>query len=84
MGVVKEYLCIVKTGDSKFLKYHVNDLLKFTKFLDTTWSDWKFFNVFDKKTENQIASFTINDRPTKAKLSQHEVESFTKRATKDK
>lgn len=63
-GIMSKYVCIVKTSQSH-LKYHVNDLLKFTAFLDDKHRDWKFYNVYDKKTREQIASFTINNRPVK-------------------
>jgi hypothetical protein len=56
------YICIVKTSETH-LKYHVNDLLKFTLFLDTKHPSWKYFNVFNKKTREQIASFTIHNKP---------------------
>ncbi len=61
-----KYRCIVKLvsadGD-RFLKYRTNDLLKFCKFLDVKFPEWKWFNVYDKKTGDQIGSFTINNRP---------------------
>ena len=64
--MIKKYRCIVKvvdaTGD-KFLKYRTNDLIKFTRFLDTKFPDWKWFNVYDKTTGDQVGSFTINKRP---------------------
>ena len=62
-----KYVCIVKTPD-KHLKYHVTDLIKFTSFLDLNYPTWKFFNVYDSKTKDQIANFTINQRPTKRRL----------------
>lgn len=65
--VIKKYICIVKVVDStgdKFLKYRTNDLIKFTKFLDLKFPDWKWFNVYDKITGEQVANFTINNRPT--------------------
>lgn len=62
-----QYVCIVKTPE-KHLKYHVIDLLKFTLFLDKNYPNWKWFNVYDKRTREKLASFTINDRPTKRKI----------------
>ncbi len=61
-----KYKCIVKVINSEgdqFLKYRVNDLMKFCKFLDFNFPNWKWFNVYDKKTGDQIGSFTINNRP---------------------
>ena len=63
-----KYIIIVKTTE-KHLKYHVTDLIKFTSFLDTKFPTWKFFNVYDSKTQEQIANFTINQRPTKRRVS---------------
>lgn len=61
-----KYRCIVKVINSEgdqFLKYRVNDLIKFCKFLDVKFPEWKWFNVYDKKTGDQIGNFTINNRP---------------------
>jgi hypothetical protein len=67
----KKYKVIVKIknnpdGSAYCIKYRVTDLLKFTQFLDKTWSEWKWFNVYENlgmNKGNQIASFTRNDRP---------------------
>lgn len=61
---MSRYICIVKTPD-KHLRYHVNDLIKFTSFLDVEHSTWKYFNVYDSKTQDQVANYTINQRPGK-------------------
>lgn len=63
-----KYVCIVKTTD-KHLKYHVTDLIKFTSFLDSNFTDWKYFNVYDLKTKDQIGNFTINNKPTSRRIS---------------
>ena len=60
---VKKYTCIVKAGPEKFLKYRLNDLMKFTTFLDRNWSGWRWFNVFDNRTRLQVASFTKKQKP---------------------
>jgi hypothetical protein len=36
--------------ETKTLRYHVYDLIKFTQFLDQNWPNWKFYNVFDKSS----------------------------------
>jgi hypothetical protein len=61
------YVCIVKTSE-KHLKYHVNDLIKFTAFLDANFKTWKYYNVYDYKTKQQVGSFTINNKPTSKKI----------------
>lgn len=59
----KKYTCIVKTGPQKFVKYRLNDLIKFTTFLDRNWSGWTWFNVFDNRTRLQVDNFTKNQKP---------------------
>ena len=60
----KQYSCIVKVDGERFVKYRtVNNLLKFTLFLDANFSEWRYYNVYDKTTKQQIASFTKNKRP---------------------
>jgi len=61
---MKKYTCIVKSGPDKFLKYRLNDLVKFTSFLDDKWPDWRWFNVFDNRTKTQVANFTRTSKPT--------------------
>lgn len=71
MKTSKKYKAIVKIknnpdGTAYCVKYRFDDLLKFTKFLDASWSEWKWFNVFSNKNENknqQLASFTKNNKP---------------------
>lgn len=64
----KKYTCIVKTGDDKFVKYRLNDLRKFTSFLDKRWGGWRWFNVFDNRTRIQIANFTKTSRPVSSRI----------------
>ena len=67
----KKYKVIVKIknnpdGSAHCIKYRVTDLLKFTQFLDKTWSEWKWFNVYENlgvNKGNQIANFTKGNRP---------------------
>lgn len=64
---IKKFICIVKINDQKFLRYHVNDLLKFTLFLDGKFPDWRWFNVYAYEGNNkslQIGNFTRNDKPS--------------------
>ena len=58
------YSVIIKADDHKFLKYkNVTSLLSLTYYLDKNFPKWKYFNVFSSKTMQQIASFTINNKP---------------------
>lgn len=71
MKTSKKYKAIVKIknnpdGTAYCVKYRFDDLLKFTKFLNLSWSEWKWFNVFSNKNENknqQLESFTKNNKP---------------------
>jgi len=64
----KKYTCIVKIGNNpdrsaKCVKYRLNDLLKFTSFIDKNFPEWKWFNVYSKKTRAQLMSFTKYKKP---------------------
>jgi len=59
---------IVKVTNTKFLKYHVSNLLLFTAFLDNKFPQWKWFNVYNHVTRQRITSFTKYNRPTSAKI----------------
>lgn len=59
----KRYIVIAKVGKDKFIKHRTSNLLLYTNYLDTNWADWRWFNVFDKETKLQLASFTKNRRP---------------------
>lgn len=64
MKTEKKYKIIAKVSNDKFVKYNVNDLVSFSRFLDSKFIGWRWFNVFDKVTGSQIASFTSNNKPT--------------------
>jgi hypothetical protein len=69
MGDPKKYKVIAKVGNlpdgkAKCVKYRVTNLVKFTVFLDHQFPDWRWFNVYDNKTGQQIASYTRNNRPS--------------------
>lgn len=57
------YICIVKLSGNDFKKWHTSDLLQFSSFLDTNYSTWRYFNVFDRTTGAQLASYTQKNRP---------------------
>lgn len=64
---MKKYKVIAKAGPEKFVKYNVNNLVQFTSFLDRTFPDWRYFNVYlytKDSTGQQVGSFTRNNRPT--------------------
>ena len=63
----KKYLVIAKVSNDKFVKYNVNNLVKFCDYLDINFIGWRWFNVYDKATSEQVGSYTNKDRPLKAK-----------------
>jgi hypothetical protein len=59
-----KYSIIAKVSGDKFVKYrNVTNLKKFADFLDTRFPSWKYFNVFDSVTGDQVESYTKNKRP---------------------
>lgn len=70
-GITKRHIAIVKInnksdGSAHCLKYRFNNLLSFTKFLDTNWAEWKWFNVYSNTGINkgkQLMNFTKYNRP---------------------
>jgi len=74
--MAKRYLAIVKIrnhpdGKAYCVKYRFNDLLKFTKFLDEKWPEWKWYNVYANeglKTGIQLGNFTNKTKPVSRSL----------------
>jgi len=64
---MKKYKVIAKVDNDKFVKYNVNNLLLFARFLDSEFSGWRWFNVFQytkDDTGKQLGNFTSKRRPT--------------------
>ena len=67
----KKYKVIAKVDNEKFVKYNVNNLIKFSEFLDKNFSGWRWFNVYKYSKESngvQLANFTNQNRPVKPLL----------------
>ena len=63
------YTTITKVGVDQFVKYrNVSNLIRFTHFLDNKFPTWRYFNVYDKKSKKQVASFTKENRPFSPKI----------------
>ena len=60
----------IKTdNEDRFLKYRgINNLVKFTEFLDRNFPNWKYFNIYDHKSKSYLKSFTINNKPKTPKI----------------
>jgi len=53
--MAKRYTAIAKInnnsdGSAYCVKYRFDDLLKFTKFLDEKWPEWKWYNGINLKS----------------------------------
>ena len=64
----KKYTCIAKIGNNqdhsaKCVKYRLDNLNKFSFFLDKKFPSWTWVNVFLKETGKQVMSFTKHKRP---------------------
>ncbi len=55
---------IVKVSNSKFVKYHVTNLALFERFLDRSFTGWRYYNYYDKETRQKLGSYTCNSRFT--------------------
>jgi len=72
----KRYTAIVKIsnkqdGTAYCVKYRFDNLLKFTCFLDSKWSGWKWFNVYSNQDTNngiQLGNFTNKKRPNSKQI----------------
>lgn len=67
----KKYKVIAKVSADKFVKYNVNNLVKFSEFLDTKFNGWRWFNVYQYTKDgsgSQLANFTSSNRPLKPYL----------------
>ena len=62
--MVQKYQIIAKVGRNDFKKWNASNLLTLTNFLDKKYPSWRWFNVYDKKTKNQLANYTNKKRPT--------------------
>jgi len=63
-ATIRKYTCIVKVSPDHFIKYrNVGNLLRFAAFLDAKFPEWKYCNVYSKKSKKQIGNFTYKDRP---------------------
>jgi len=65
----KKYKVIVKVGNDDFKTWKVNNLIKFTDFLDAQHKEWRWFNVYNYVKGgkgNQVGNFTKNSRPRSA------------------
>ncbi|AXH78163.1 MAG: phenazine biosynthesis protein [Bacteriophage sp.] len=75
-GQHSRYLVICKVGNNvdgsaKCVKHRCKDLLKLVQFYNTSFPDWRWFNVFSNDGPDkgqQLASFTKNRLPTRSSV----------------
>lgn len=68
----KKYKVVAKVSSDHFVKYNVNNLILFTRFLDRNFPDWRWFNVYEYSKDGkgaQLDNFTRNKKPNKAFIS---------------
>lgn len=64
---VKKYMVVAKVPDGRFVRYRVNNLVRFAEFLDRRFGGFRYFNVYRYTRAGdgeQLANFTCNKRPT--------------------
>lgn len=69
MKIQKKYIVIAKINQTKFVKYRVNNLMKFSDFLKREFGGYRYFNVYDKKTRMQLDNFSCKNPPITKHLS---------------
>jgi len=57
------YRIWVKVEADKTVVYRSSDLLNFTRFLNKSYPEWRFFNVYCAETSQQLANYTKNRQP---------------------
>lgn len=75
METFNKYVCVVKITKTRFCRWHVINLINFTKFLDRDYPGWLYFNVYNQYDHRQITSFTKNHRPEFEKVNQYYLKS---------
>ena len=58
----KKYAVITKVDNTNFVKYRCTNLISYQTFIDKKFPNWRYTNVYDKKTREQLFSFTSKDR----------------------
>ncbi|MGB0864040.1 MAG: hypothetical protein ACPGXZ_14045 [Saprospiraceae bacterium] len=58
-----KYKVIVKCDNEKFAKWNTSNLLSLVLFLNRKFPDWRYFNVYCKKSRIQLDNFTKNKLP---------------------
>lgn len=69
----KKYKVIVKIANDKFVKYNVDCLISFERFLSFKFPNWRWYNVFCKKSGLQIANYTKKLKYTTIHHNKHRV-----------
>jgi hypothetical protein len=67
MKTEKKYKVIAKVSSTGFVKYNVNDLLKFAVFLDRKFPSWRWFNVYRYTKDGsgeQLGNYSCKNRPS--------------------
>jgi len=59
MQRARKYTAIIKVGAETFVKYrNIQNIDRFRAFLDDRFPEWRYANLFDKVTREQVGSIT--------------------------
>jgi len=56
----RKFCIIAKVGNDFFVKYRCNDINNCLNFIQTKYPDFRYANIFNKVTRQQIHSYTKN------------------------
>lgn len=58
-----KYVVISKVGNEKFVKYRTTNLIKFYKFIVAKFPNYRYSNVYSRKSHILVMSFTKKRPP---------------------
>lgn len=59
----RNWRCWIKVNQEKHITLHSNNLISLVRYLDMKYPDWRYFNVYGIKSNEQIANYTKSNRP---------------------
>lgn len=59
----RRYRCLVKLDAQDIRHWHTDDLLDFMAWLDVAYPNWRWFNVYNSQTGQQLGNYTQQKRP---------------------
>jgi hypothetical protein len=68
MQEYKKYSTITRINPQKFVKFHVDNLLKFHEYLIKQWNKYDYINVYDSETHLFLKRFYSTNPPTSPQI----------------